>query len=332
MTEADFKVSGEIRDRLEEAGRVLVMAHHNPDGDALGSASALVRTLAGRGKKPRLHLAGEWAGQLDFLLEGLETDPRPEASDYDLVCILDCHGYDRLGPAGPELAEKLKNLPLLVIDHHLLSDREKPGSLWLHYPAASSTGELVWRLIKALAWRPPREAVQGLLLAIASDTGFFGQANTTADSLRATADLLDFGGDLADIKRRLLQDQPFRRLKLMGLALDSLKLHFQGRLASMAVTPAMLVEAEAGMVDTENFVEIGRGLAGVALAALIKDSGEGPGSIRVSLRSREGVDARSLALSFGGGGHREAAAYNDHSAANAEEALNNLLARAESYL
>lgn len=327
-----FSVPAEIRGALDRARRVLVMCHHNPDGDALGSSTALVRVLGNQGFESRLHLAGEWPKNLDFLLEGLSVDPDPQSSDYDLIFILDCHGYDRLGPTGPELAEKLKDLPVVVIDHHLLSEDEKSGALWIHQPQASSTGELVWRVLTDLGWRPPQEAVQGLLLAIVSDTGFYGQSNTTPDSLRASADLLELGGDLVEIKRRIMFDQPLRRLKLMGLTLDALTLHFEGRLATMIIDPATLAKAGAEMVDAENFVELGRGLAGVRMSVLIKDKGKGPGSIRVSLRSRDDVDARALAMLFGGGGHMQAAAYNDEQAENAEEALNNLLARAEPFL
>lgn len=330
--EASVTIPREIIDLLEGAGRVLLLTHHNPDGDALGSASALARALLDRGKSCRLYFDGEWLKQLEFLLEGLERDLAPRSGDYDLAVILDCHGYERLGPAGPALAEELQSLPLVVIDHHLLNETEKSGGLWLHRPEISSTGELVWNLLTALNWRPDRAAAQGLLLAIASDTGFFGQSNTGADTLRSAADLLDLGGDLEEIKRQVMHNQPLKRLKLMGLALGTLALHCGGRLAVMLVTPAMLAEAGAEMSDTENFIELGRSLSGVDLVALVKDAGGGPGRVRVSLRSRKGVDARALAQTFGGGGHRRAAAYTDLEAGNAEEALLRLLSRAAQYL
>jgi phosphoesterase RecJ-like protein len=116
----------------------------------------------------------------------------------------------------------------------------------------------------------------------------------------------------------------------MGLALDSLRLYFDGRLAVMTVTPAALRTAGAVMADSEDLVDLGRSLVGVILSALVKDEGLGPP--RVSLRSREPVNASALAGLFGGGGHRLAAAYNDPQAATAEEAVANLLARAESFL
>jgi phosphoesterase RecJ-like protein len=138
------------------------------------------------------------------------------------------------------------------------------------------------------------------------------------------------GGLLETVHRRLREELPLQRLKLKGLALDSLRLHCDGRLALMAVTPATLKAAGAVMADTEDLVELGRSLAGVTLSALIKD--HGAGRLRVSLRSREPVNASALASLFGGGGHRLAAAYNDDLAATAEEAAANLLARAGNFL
>lgn len=330
-------VTPETLELFRRAGRVLILTHHNPDGDALGSSSGLARTLIHQGRRAELFLAGVWSDHLNFLLEGLTVrESLGPMDDYDLVVLLDCHGFDRLGPAAPEvesrMAQAREYVPLVVIDHHLLSEDETATPTWLHDETASSTGELVWNLLWALDWIPTPPAIQALLLAICTDTGFFSQTNTTPGALRASADLVELGGDLEDVNRRVKRDLPLRRLKLMGRVLDEMKLHFDGRLAESRITPVMLAESGATMSDSEDFVEMGRGLAGVSLSALIKDSGGGPGTVRVSLRSRDEVDAQALAKTFGGGGHRQASAYNDSEAANADEALKNLLTRAEKFL
>ncbi len=320
---------------VREAEEVLILTHHNPDGDAIGSSVGLALALMGEGKKADIFLAGTWSDHLAFLLSGLSVKrsfaqlAAPGA--YDLVALLDCHSFSRVGDEGEALERRLAAGPSapaqLVIDHHLLVEGETKGDSWVHQASASSTGELVWELLKTLGWTPPQAALQALLLAIASDTGFFSQSNTSSGALAAASDLVALGGDLEEVNRKVKKDLPLRRLKLMGLVLDSLKLHFGGRLATMMVTPAMLDESGALLSDTEDFVELGRSLAGVSLSVLAKDSGEGPGGVRVSLRSRSEVDAASLAQLMGGGGHRQAAAYNDPTASTAAEALENLLRR-----
>jgi len=330
---AGTAIRTEALDLVRRAARVLVVAHHNPDGDALGSAAGLALTLMDQGARVAVLLRGTWPDHLGFLLDGLEIRRDLDGgADYDLVVLLDCHAFDRLGPGFESLAADLAALPLMVLDHHPLGEEEAARDFWVLRPEASSTGELVWALIQALGWVPPRAAGEALLVAMSSDTAFFTQSNTTPGALRAAADLLERGCDLAGIHQKIRQDVPLRRLKLMGLALDTLTLHYQGRLATMIVDEGMLEAAGAQPADTEDFVEFGRSLAGVELSAFFKNKGQGPGSIRVSLRSRDEVDARALALAFGGGGHRQASAYNDPTASDIPTALANFLAQAEKYL
>ena len=327
----------EILDLFRRSKRTIIFSHHNPDGDALGSSGGLALTLNQYGCRAAVHLAGSWSEHLGFLLDGLEVDEKLDnPGQYDLAVLLDCHSFDRLGPGGRTVAAKLRKVsptvPLVVVDHHLLTEGEKVESTWVVRPEASSTGELIWELLKNLGLTPPTPAVQALLVAIATDTGFFSQTNTTPGALRAAGDLATLGGDMEEVSRRVRETRPLRALKLKGAVLESLEVRFDGRLALMVVTPEMLAKTGALMADTENFVEMGRDLTGVTLSALVKDSGGGPGSVRVSLRSRNGVDAQGLAKLFGGGGHRQASAYNDPRAANAAEAVSNLLAKADAFL
>jgi len=329
----DAAVPPLVLDLLGRARHILILTHHNPDGDALGSARALALTLEAAGRRADLALSGTLDQNLSFLLEGLSIIDFPnDFPAYDLVALLDCHSLTRLERSELTWPLSAEGPPLVAIDHHPLRGEEKLEAGWFLEPSASSTGELIWRLLSALSLRPPPEAREALLTAIASDTGFFSQSNTTAAALRAVADLVEMsgGGLVETVHRRLREELPLRRLKLKGLALDSLRLHCDGRLALMAVTQSTLEAAGAVMADTEDLVELGRSLAGVTLSALIKDHGSG--RLRVSLRSREPVNASALAGLFGGGGHRLAAAYDDRLAATAEEAAANLLARAENFL
>ncbi len=337
--EKDFEpVSRAVLSLFQSARRILLLTHHNPDGDALGSSAGLALALQAQGRSAHLYLTGSHQDNLNFLLEGLTVlEEVREAEQYDLAVLLDCHGFDRLGEAeGPALKAALealaRPLPLVVIDHHLANESEAEAGTWIWDPGASSTGELVAQLLAALGWPCSEEGAEALLLAIASDTGFFSQANVTPGALRAAADLVAAGGSLERVDRRVRRDWHVRRLRLMGLALSSLETHFGGQVAVMSVTPAMLEAAGAAMSDTEELVEMGRGLAGVRLAALVKDSGGGRGTVRVSLRSRDRVNARALAKVFGGGGHLEASAYNDPGAADAAEVKARFLAEAEKYL
>jgi len=318
-----------VLDFLERARQILILTHNNPDGDALGSARALALTLAASGRRADLALTGTWTQALSFLLADLSVIDFPDDfSAYDLVTLLDCHSLGRLEKIG--LQTFSADSSLVVIDHHPLKEAEKTGAAWFLDPTASSTGEMVWRLLSAMNLNRPLAAEEALLLAMASDTGFFSQNNTTTTTFKAAADLVERGVSLEAVHRHLRGNWPLKYFKLMGRTLDSLKLYCGNRLAVMTVTPDDLRAVGAVMADTENLVEIGRGLAGVTLSVLVKDNGLG--GIRVSLRSREPVNAANLAALFGGGGHRQASAYNDSQAATVEEAVDNLLARVDNFL
>ncbi|MDR1920150.1 MAG: bifunctional oligoribonuclease/PAP phosphatase NrnA [Candidatus Adiutrix sp.] len=324
-----------VLDCFRQAEKVLLLCHYNPDGDAIGASVGLAAAIRARGRKADLHLVGAYSDNLAYLLAGMKaTDGLADPGSYDLLVLLDCHSFDRLGDDGPRLAAFLEtygpNPPLAVIDHHLTAAGETAGPTWLLDETASSTGELVFYLLKALGWTLPPQSVEALLAAIASDTGFFSQTNATAGALAAAAELTAAGGRLEAIKQRLKMSRPPRCLRLLGRVLNSLSLHYGNRLAVMEVTGDMLALTGAAMVDTEDFVELGRTIDGVVMSALIKD--QGPGAIKISLRSREPADVAALAALFGGGGHRQAAAYTDLEAVNAAGAKARLLSAAERFL
>jgi phosphoesterase RecJ-like protein len=305
--------------RLASAGRVVVVGHHNPDGDALGSAAALCRALAGPGREVRLGTSGKIAPNIMFILEaapaGLALELRRPSdlkpSDWDLAVFVDCHGPERVWPDHPKGLGYGRLPPYLVIDHHVHPEPVTGCEGLFHDPGASSTGEMVARIIRALKADFAPETLEALLAAIASDTGFFTQANTTASALREAADLVSLGGDLEGVNCKLNQSFGLPRMRLLQLALGSIELHRGGRVACMSLTSEMVELAGAAREDSDGFVDYPRAVKGVELAALFKEDGRG--RVKVSLRSRYPVSARAVAAARGGGGHVLAAAYTDPS-------------------
>jgi phosphoesterase RecJ-like protein len=301
---------------LASAGRVLIMGHHNPDGDALGAGVALGEALNDMGLAATVGTSGKIANNTRFILDGF-TGPRRafddpgdvRREDWDLVVFVDCHGPDRVWPDSPPEDYRDRLPPYLVIDHHVHSEPPTGVAGLYHDPGASSTGEMVARALKALnaPFNPPM--LESLLAAIVSDTGFFTQANTTASSLREAADLVELGGDLEGINTKLNQSFSPARMRLLHLSLGSMEYFRGGRVATMFLTSEMIERSGASREDSEGFVDFPRAVKGVDLAALFKEDGRG--RVKVSLRSRYPVSARAVASAYGGGGHVLAAAYTD---------------------
>jgi phosphoesterase RecJ-like protein len=309
--------------RLASARRVLILGHHHPDGDALGAAVGLAEALNDMGREVTVGTSGKIAPNTLFILDGSSGLHRPfdaprdvRREEWDLVVFVDCHGPERVWPDHPPESWSGKLPPYLVIDHHVHAGPLAVCSGLFHDPEASSTGEMVARVLKALnvAFTPPM--LESLLAAIVSDTGFFAQANTTAACLKEAAFLVELGGDLEGVNNKLNQSFSPARMRLLSLSLGTMEFFRGGRVAVMFLTSEMVERSGAVREDAVGFVDYPRSVKGVELSALFKEDGRG--RVKVSLRSRYPVSARAVACGYGGGGHVLAAAYTDPSPSCAE--------------
>jgi phosphoesterase RecJ-like protein len=216
------------------------------------------------------------------------------------VFIFDSGDAERAGQFLPLLrqAETVVN-----IDHHVTNTRF--GSINLVCTDASSTGELVYELLKAWQIPIPAQAAGCLYATILSDTGGFRHENTTPQALEDAARLARLGADPGHIATLVYKMRPETTLKLNGLALATMRVELEGRLAWAKVTRGMLKEAGAVMAESEGIIDNLNSIAGLELAILFKEVSAD--MTKISVRSRGGVDAAAMCAIFGGGGHIRAA-------------------------
>jgi phosphoesterase RecJ-like protein len=193
--------------------------------------------------------------------------------------------------------------PRAIIDHHVSQD--DLGAKVFKDATAEATGILVMRAIRALGGELTPEVAQGLLTAIAMDTGWFHHSNTRAGTLRAVAELIDSGAKIDDIYRNLFERNTPARLKLIGETLRGLKTDLNGRVAYATISKDDLLRTGAIPQDSEDLVDYTVSMRGVELGLLFIEQLRG--GAKVSFRTRSGVDCARLAAQFGGGGHKEAA-------------------------
>jgi phosphoesterase RecJ-like protein len=144
-----------------------------------------------------------------------------------------------------------------------------------------------------------------LLTAIAMDTGWFRHSNTGPGTLRTVAELIESGGEIDRIYKDLFERNTLSRLKLMGTTLSNLRTDAGGRIAYATVTCEDLLQTGAIPPETEDLVDFTVSIAGVEVGLLFIEQYRG--GIKLSIRSRGGLDCARLASAFGGGGHRAAA-------------------------
>ncbi len=287
---------------LAGARRVLLTCHLGPDGDSVGSMSALATLVAASGREPTVYNPDppprnlRWLPRIDGLVHKL-----PGGARFDLTVVVDCGDRRLLGPSFPPPDV---TGPLLVLDHHASS---RPfGDAYVCDPAAAAVGVLVARLAAQLGWPLTPDAAPGLYVSLVADTGSFRYANTNAEALRLAAELVGTHGvNPWQVAERLGEQVPLSRYKLLSAALSGLQLELSGRVAVMIITEEMVRAAGAKWEQSEGLVNYARAVEGVECGVLLTPGRDG--ATRVSLRSKGRVDAGVVCTPFGGGGHPGAA-------------------------
>jgi bifunctional oligoribonuclease and PAP phosphatase NrnA len=283
------------------ARRVILTTHINADGDGAGCQAALAAWLHAHGVEARIINPTPFPRNLAFLLEDPSVvvdaagpDARGATEGAGLALVVDTGEVPRIGRVKP----LLDGLPLAVIDHHPVGEHPIGGASFRD-AGATATGEMVYDLIRAAGGPWPRAVVEGLYVAIMTDTGGFRFANTSPSALRAAAELVERGASPEELHRRVYGTTPLRRLRLLEASLPSL--HVEDGVGWMEVAQEAWEELGATPEDVEGFVDYPRAVEGVEVGLLFRRTREG--GTKISLRSNGGVDVNAIARRFGGGGH-----------------------------
>ena len=288
-------------ERLNAADRILILSHHFPDGDTLGSASALCRALRKLGKTVSFRCSDTIPGKFTFLFDGLEDVfyPLPEGFTPDLIASVDVADMELLGALREEYEGKVD----LSIDHH---GSHRAFAKWTCVDArAAACAEILFRLIPLLGVTFDRKMAACIYTGITTDTGCFRYRNTTADSLRIAAEMMEYGIDAAEINFRMFETKTRARLEMERLVLDSAEFFCGGKAVMMAVTQEMIAKTGAKDEDLDGISAIPRRVEGVLAGITMREKEDG--NFKVSVRSNPPVSACEICAVLGGGGHPGAA-------------------------
>jgi phosphoesterase RecJ-like protein len=301
----------DILTTLEQSKRVLVTTHVRPDGDALGSAAALVLALRAKGVAAKVLLLSHLPTKYAFVfrdpgIEWIDAEkcfpPDFSLDAYDTLLVVDTGTWSQLPGLRPYV-EAFKGTKL-VVDHHQTQEDWADHKLVIKEAAAA--GEIVAELIEQ--WDVPftKEIATAIFVAIVSDTCWFQYSSTRPFTLRLGAELIEAGVDTDRLYQLLYQNERAERVTLQTRAMQSMELLAENRLSVMRVSKADFVESRAGVNDTENLINIPLQIRTVEASVLLVEPPEG-GPIRISFRSKGSVDCANFAEQFQGGGHKRAA-------------------------
>ena len=292
----------EMLSALLHANSILLCTHAQPDGDAIGSTLAMGLGLQSLGKKVTLLDADPVPTQMRFL-PGAETFVQPEGvlgRVFDAALAIDTATMALLGAS----KEAFFAAPLtLVMDHH--PDNPRYAMHNVVDGGASAAGSIVYRCLRALNIPITKEIAACLYCAISTDTGNFRFQNTNAEAFSIKAELMETGFDLPAAARPLHQLREEPPARLLGRALNSLKIFAGGKCACMRLTQKDYQAAHALPEHNTNIVNYALDIPGVEMAFLAEERENG--EVKASLRAVPPWNVAEIAKAFGGGGHKLAA-------------------------
>ncbi len=278
--------------------------HINPDGDAIGSELSLYLFLTRLGKSVKMFNTDAVPANYRFLpfWESIESARSIGTYRPEVLVVLDASTLERIGKT---LSKTLSPTQSLInIDHHATA--EAFGDVNLIVPSASSTSEIVYKLIKSHQTPIDKACALCLYTGLMFDTGCFRYSNTTAETHQIAAELIEIGGFAPDeVYRNVYEQVPVTKMHLLSEVLRTLQITDDGKIASVYATQTMFRKTRTTADAVEGVVNQIQAIKGVEVALCASEMADR--STKVSLRSQGGVDVSQLAAEFEGGGHARAA-------------------------
>ncbi len=291
-----------ILENVNNANSIVILAHENPDGDAIGTSLALYNALKMQGKENVDLIIPELPKTFSFLPGAEDIKTESDVENYDLAIAIDCAALEMLN-GWKKYFENAKST--IVIDHH--GTNTMYGDYNFVNPDAPACAEVMIVLLNYFNIDINKEIGTCLLTGIITDTGGFKYKGVTAETFEFVAALLRKGVNVSDTYRKVLQVKTRSAFELTRIANDRLEFLDDGKIAFTYVTEEDLDKVNSVPGDHEGIVDIGRDIEGVEVSIFVRANRHG--KYKVSLRSNNKVNVAEIALLFGGGGHVKSAAF-----------------------
>lgn len=303
---------------IEEANDIVIVSHHSPDGDSLGSSLGWRHFLEFLEKKVTVVVPNnypayfEWLpGAQDILVysdDGQKALIEEKIKNADLIFALDFNALSRIGDLGLHIADAAGKK--IMVDHHL-----EPGSfadITISYPKMTSTCEMIFRLICRMGYFPDMTAKIGecLMVGLITDTGGFSYNSNDPELYTIVSELIRKGVDKDEVNRRINSYHNESRYRLLGFMLyKRMKLYQNLGVALTWVNYSEMKNFRYAAGDSEGIVNYPLQISGIVFSVFIKEATEG--KLRFSFRSQGDVPVNEFATKyFNGGGHKNAAGGN----------------------
>ncbi len=284
----------------------------SPDGDSIGSLLAMANAVGHYGKEYFLYSPDPIPEMYQFLTKNhrVMSEMSEPVSHYDLVIIFDTGDVKR-SPLVTDLVKREAGTTTVVnIDHHpTITDHKGESAVDLSHVdlTASSTTQIMHRLLKHMKVPLNHKVATSLLTGILTDTGHFSNLGTTQEAMEIAAELLAKGADHRTITEATMRNKSIGALQLWGRALSRLAINKATGVVSTVIT---LKDLEECQVDSDAATGISNFLNSLSEGKIALVLQEEPnGMVKGSLRTTSDINVADIAKQFGGGGHVKAAGF-----------------------
>ncbi|MEO7994270.1 MAG: bifunctional oligoribonuclease/PAP phosphatase NrnA [bacterium] len=299
-------ICGTIAERLKAGKRFVFSTHVYPDGDNLGSMTALMHALEGMGKECRAYVGTKVPDFYEFLpgvhrlVQHEVPSDRPD--DYDACIIVDSGDINRMGQPFTDWMATGR-LELINIDHHK-SNTLFGDLIWVD-PAYAAVGEQIVELLDTLG--VPLNPTIGtcLMTSIMTDTGRFSFENTSLKTMTYATRLVEAGVSTHSVFLPVYMAKKLGGLRLQAIAMATLEVDSLRELATLYITQDMLSKTGAQLEESEGFIDLVNAIDEIGTVCFFKEAR--PGDFKLSIRTKRFYDAVPISQLFGGGGHARAA-------------------------
>ncbi len=289
----------EATEAVDTAASILMVTHMNPDGDAIGSLLGLANALRERGSAvTTLAVDKGVPNYLRFVPGSQGVLPALTSGDWDLMISLDSSDEERTGEAGVYGRSHSKRV--INVDHHPTNTHF--GDLFLFIPDAVSTTQIVQQWLEQMAQPLSRASAVPLLTGLVTDTQGFRTSNVRPDTLGYAQKLMQAGASLTEVTARTLASTPYQNIQLWKYVLPSVELD-DGVISAIVTQENARSAHLSDMTDgglVEYLVTANEAMISVVFKEMLDNK------VELGFRCKPGYDVASVALSLGGGGHRQA--------------------------
>jgi phosphoesterase RecJ-like protein len=286
----------EIASKIKGLKSALIFSHARPDGDTIGSATALRNALISLGINADLVCDSVIPEKYSFV-DGVECFLTPDnvTKEYDGFIAVDCSVPSMLQGAYTLFT---KNKNTFNIDHHVSNSKY---AKYNYVCDNSSNSENIYELIKELNVDISEEIANSILLGVVTDTGNFAHSNTTEKTLKCASELVACDANLNYIIYKMFKDQTKERAKLYAKVISKMSFYLEDQMAIICINKSDLEECNAVENMTEGFIDFPMSIRGIEVAISLLEVGDK--KYKISFRSKGKVNVNEIASLYGGGGH-----------------------------